>query len=124
MPQSSLPPNPSSNPYARFAGRDLTLNDHLAIDRTVLANERTLLAYGRTALAMLIIGGSAIKFFQSAWMLALGIPFLIGAGAVTAAGLHSYTRVRNQLRSATNHPTHEPPPAPSSDGPGRDEPVC
>lgn len=91
---------PRPNPYARFAGRDLTLNDHLAIDRTVLANERTLLAYGRTALAMLIIGGSAIKFFQSGWMVALGIPFLIGAAAVSAAGLRSYARVRTQLRAA------------------------
>ncbi|HRQ72775.1 MAG TPA: hypothetical protein PLU35_07090 [Phycisphaerales bacterium] len=40
----------SRNPYEFFRGRDLTLNDHLAIDRTVLSNERTPLAYGRTAI--------------------------------------------------------------------------
>jgi len=100
---------PRPNPYARFADRELTLNDHLAIDRTVLANERTLLAYGRTALAMLIIGGSAIKFFQSGWMVALGIPFLIGAGAVTAVGLRSYARVRHQLRTAQSRSNPQPP---------------
>src|SRR4030095_4329956 len=43
------------NPYVRFRGHTLSLNDYLAIDRTVLANERTLLSYTRTALTMLVI---------------------------------------------------------------------
>lgn len=88
------------NPYAKFAERDLTLNDHLAIDRTVLANERTLLAYGRTALAMLIIGGSAIKFFDSVVMLVIGVPFLLGGVGIIALGWVRYARLRRFLAVA------------------------
>lgn len=90
------------NPYEQFRGRDLTLNDRLAIDRTVLASERTLLAYGRTALAMLIIGGSAIKFFDSAWMVALGVPFLAGSAVVMGIGVHRHRRVGTMLRAVAN----------------------
>lgn len=96
------------NPYERFRGRELTLNDRLAIDRTILANERTLLAYGRTALAMLIIGGSAIKFFDSAWMIALGVPFLAGAAAVMAIGWARYRRTQSRL-TGVNDPANPPP---------------
>ncbi|MEX2354161.1 MAG: DUF202 domain-containing protein, partial [Gammaproteobacteria bacterium] len=67
------------NPYAKFRKHTLTLNDYLAIDRTILSNERTLLAYGRTALAQVIIGGSALKFFDSLALGVIGVIFLIGA---------------------------------------------
>ena len=40
----------------------LILRDHLALDRTRLANERTLLAYLRTALMLMVAGGTAVKF--------------------------------------------------------------
>lgn len=93
-------PRKNRNPYEQFKDRQLTLNDHLAIDRTVLSNERTLLAYGRTALAMVIIGGSAIKFFSSPWMILLGVPFLAGAAAVMVWGLISYRRTQRFLQAA------------------------
>lgn len=38
------------------------LRDHLALDRTRLANERTLLAYIRTALMLAVAGATAVKF--------------------------------------------------------------
>jgi len=41
---------------------DLILREHLALDRTRLANERTLLAYLRTALMLLVAGATAVKF--------------------------------------------------------------
>ncbi len=96
------------NPYEFFRGRDLSLNDHLAIDRTVLSNERTLLAYGRTALAMLIIGGSCIKFFDSLWMQALGVPFVAGGVVVMAWGWRRYERTRRFLAAALQHQTGSP----------------
>jgi putative membrane protein len=102
------------NPYEQFRHRELTLNDHLAIDRTVLANERTILAYARTALAMLIIGGSAIKFFDSAWMLLVGVPFIIAGIAVMAWGWSRYRRTQRVLHAAlaertgsTEHPLED-----------------
>ncbi|GIK19803.1 MAG: DUF202 domain-containing protein [Leptolyngbya sp. PLA2] len=96
------------NPYDFFRGRELTLNDHLAIDRTVLSNERTLLAYGRTALAMLIIGGSCIKFFDSVWMQALGVPFVAGGVVVMGWGWRRYERTRRFLAAALQHQTGSP----------------
>lgn len=87
------------NPYIRFSGQPLSLNDYLAIDRTILANERTLLAYGRTALALLIVGGTAIQFIDSAAMTALGWLFVILAGVVALAGAWRYWHADRLLRA-------------------------
>ena len=43
----------------------LTLRDHLALDRTRLANERTSLAYLRTAMVFAVSGVSIIELFPS-----------------------------------------------------------
>ena len=67
------------NPYCRFRGKPLTLNDLLSIDRTILANERSVLAYGRTALALLAIGVSCFAFFTLIWIQAIGL-VMIGGG--------------------------------------------
>jgi len=96
------------NPYAQFQGRQLTLNDHLAIDRTVLANERTILAYGRTALAMFIIGGSAIKFFSPLAAVLIGIPFIGGGIGVMLWGWKRYERTRKYLSVALEQRTGSP----------------
>jgi putative membrane protein len=96
------------NPYTKFRGRDLTLNDHLAIDRTVLSNERTLLAYGRTSMAMLIIGGSCLKFFESVWMQALGVPFLLGGLLVMGRGWGRFRRTERFLSVALEQQTGSP----------------
>lgn len=90
-------PRRRDNPYARFAAREMTLNDFLAIDRTVLANERTLLAYARTALAMLAIGGSAIRFFDADWVVLVGVPFIVGGAAVMILGVARYRRTCQTL---------------------------
>ena len=42
---------------------ELILRDHLARDRTKLANERTLLAYIRTAFMLFVAGATALKVF-------------------------------------------------------------
>jgi len=88
------------NPYSQFGERELTLNDHLAIDRTILANERTLLSYSRTALTMLVIGGTCIKFFGAWWMWAIGAAFLAGSVFVSAWGWRRYTRTKGRLSTA------------------------
>lgn len=88
---------PRPSPYARFAGRDLTLNDQLAIDRTVLANERTALAYARTAMAMLALGISAIKFFDDRLIQAAGGVFVAGSAALMLLGWVRYRRTSRRL---------------------------
>lgn len=44
---------------------ELIIRDHLAVDRTALANERTFLAYIRTAIAAGATGFGLIKLFTS-----------------------------------------------------------
>jgi putative membrane protein len=106
------------NPYSRFGSSSLTLNDYLAIDRTILSNERTLLAYGRTALAQVIIGGSALKFFDSPALTLLGWLFLAGGVVTMLIGWRRFHRTNRLLRAALprqtgalNHPLEEKPAA-------------
>ena len=55
-----------SRPYTGLEDQ-LILRDHLAADRTILANERTFLAYIRTALTLFVAGLSFVhlKVFDS-----------------------------------------------------------
>lgn len=92
-------------PYSQFRGQKLTLNDYLAIDRTILANERTLLAYGRTALALAVVGGSLIKFFASVWLRLLGGLFLAAGVLVAVRGWHRYEQTKQLLAAALEQQT-------------------
>lgn len=96
------------NPYTRFRGKELSLNDHLAIDRTILANERTLLAYGRTALALLIVGGSCIQFFEVRWLEVVGVAFILAAVAVAIRGWNRYHRMQAYVAAALDARTGTP----------------
>lgn len=92
-------------PYSRFRGQKLTLNDYLAIDRTVLANERTFLAYGRTALALAVVGGTCLKFFDTPWIHALGIGLIVVGISVAARGWMRYFKTKQLLATALTHQT-------------------
>ncbi len=93
------------SPYSRFRGQNLTLNDYLAIDRTVLANERTLLAYGRTALALAVVGGSCLKFFETTWIRIVGLILILGGMIVAARGWRRYFRTKRLLATALTQET-------------------
>lgn len=93
------------HPYARFRNYSLTLNDYLAIDRTILSNERTLLAYGRTALAQVIIGGSCLKFFDSMVLKVIGLLFLLVALVTMIIGWRRYRHTDRLLRAALQSQT-------------------
>ena len=60
------------NIYSQFNTAELILRDHLAIDRTLLANERTLLSYLRSGVALFIAGISIIHFSREIWFTTLG----------------------------------------------------
>lgn len=96
-----------SNPYEKFRGQRLTLNDYLAIDRTELANERTLLAYGRTAIALLITGVSAIKFFEAWWIWTVGALFIGGAIWISLTGWRRFLMMRRRVAAALERQTGE-----------------
>ena len=88
------------NPYAQFRGKDLTLNDLLAIDRTILSNERTLLAYARTGLALAIVGGTCIQFFESRTMMGVGVVFIAAGVVLGARGWQRYRRMQAYMGAA------------------------
>lgn len=55
----------AKNPYSQFIKKELILRDHLAIDRTILANERSLLAYVRTGFTIFLAAVTLIKLFDA-----------------------------------------------------------
>lgn len=88
----------SAAPYSRFEGSDLILRDHLAIDRTVMANERTVLAYIRTA--AILFGGAVtlIKFFPEQKLTQVfGAFFVLLSIGMLIVGWMRYTRQRRVL---------------------------
>ncbi len=96
------------NPYGRFRGQRLSLSDYLAIDRTVLANERTLLSYGRTALALAVVGGTCIKFFQSPVLQLLGLALVLSGAVIAIRGWRRFFHTRRLLAAALEQETGAP----------------
>ena len=66
--------------------------------RTELANERTLLAYVRTALALMVFGMAAIKFFpENSLIVGLGWLFLLGGMAGLSWGVAHFRKVAKRI---------------------------
>lgn len=76
--------------YKNRRKQELILRDHLALDRTVLANERTFLSYIRTALALVVVGATLLHFSQDS---------LLKVVAATAIFLGIITLVVGILRT-------------------------
>lgn len=85
-------------PYSKIDPNNLILRDHLAYDRTVLANERTLLSYLRTSIALLAAGGTLVKIFpDEKKMVGLGIALLVVGGIAAAIGVWRFAAMRKKL---------------------------
>lgn len=85
--------------YAELDPSQMTLRDHLARDRTVLANERTLLAYLRTAIGLFAAGGTLLKVFpDNPTLNVLGVVALLLGGMVLFIGLWRFFHVARQMR--------------------------
>lgn len=84
--------------YVENPPEDMILRDHLAFDRTILANERTGLAYIRTVLVALATGLTIIKWFSDEFtVLMLGYMSLIIAGIITYVGLRSHFKFQQKI---------------------------
>ena len=86
--------------------------DHLATDRTILANERTLLAYLRLSLTLFVAGVSFIKFFDSRILMIIGAVFIPVAIGVLLVGLRRYRRCNiflRTLKEGNNETVLDPP---------------
>ena len=92
-------------PYSKVNPEDMILRDHLAYDRTVLANERTLLSYLRTSIALLAAGGTLVKVFpDEQGMLKLGF-VLLAVGAMAAViGVTRFIQVKKRIGIAYKTP--------------------
>ena len=81
--------------YKKFEGKDLSITDLLALDRTILANERNLLSFIRTFLSFFITGLGVIKFLPNS--IYLGFFFMICAVIFLIVGITRYKDMREEL---------------------------
>jgi putative membrane protein len=95
--QTAHVPTSAGMPVADHPGVYRSLNDCLAIERTVLANERTLLAYFRSSLAVLVVAVTVIKFFTSQGMIILGYVLLVIGVACITVGLMRFTEMYHRI---------------------------
>ena len=88
-----------SRPYTGLEDQ-LILRDHLAADRTILANERTFLAYIRTALTLFVAGLSFVhlKVFDSHVVEGIGAVFILLGIITFFVGLVRYKRMQELIR--------------------------
>jgi putative membrane protein len=90
---------------ASLSPEELILRDHLALDRTRLANERTLLSYLRTALMLLVAGASAVKFVaQSPDVIVTGWVFIVLAFGVAIIGTWRFLEMRRLINGKRTPP--------------------
>lgn len=85
------------SPYRGYDQERLILRDHLAIDRTVLANERTLLSYLRTAFAFTVAGLTFLQFFEGGALRVLGVTLLPVSALTAIIGVYRFLLVRARL---------------------------
>ena len=102
-----MPQKPT--PYTGMEDQ-LILRDHLAADRTILANERTFLAYIRTALTLFVAGLSFVhlkEIFSSYIVEVIGVIFIMLGIATFFVGLVRYKRMQALIRKIKNEELKE-----------------
>lgn len=83
----------------RFLNKKMILRDHLAADRTRMANERTLLSYLRTFIMILASGVTFIKVFpENNKLFYTGVALIPIAIILLAIGVYSYAKVRKEMK--------------------------
>lgn len=95
----------SDNPYNFDVGdhkQEMILRDHLAVGRTVMANETSFLAYIRTALTLAVAGVSLLKFFNDSTATVVGWIFLALAAALILNGALRYEEMDSALHKMSH----------------------
>lgn len=89
----------SKNDYKNYKefGSDMILRDHLALDRTLLANERTYLSYLRTVVSFVVAGISLWKALGGATGLLIAIILFVSAGYAAYRGNRVFKEVNKKL---------------------------
>lgn len=84
---------------------ELILRDHLAIERTKLANERTLFSYLRTSLYLLTAGIGILEFESMEHLIVIAYISLFLSGILIFIGLLRFYQLRKNLKSYTSNKT-------------------
>ncbi len=83
--------------YKDFLAHQFILRDHLAIDRTMLANESTFLAYVRTGLAVSAAGATLVHFSVSSFYDLVGGASIFFGFLIFLVGIHRYNRMKKAI---------------------------
>ncbi len=83
--------------YKNFLVHQFILRDHLAIDRTMLANESTFLAYIRTGLAVAAAGATVIHFGVAEFSEFVGGGLLIAGLVIFFFGVSRYNKIKKKI---------------------------
>ncbi|MGL4972345.1 MAG: DUF202 domain-containing protein [Culicoidibacterales bacterium] len=75
----------------------LGLNDYLAVDRTVLANERTHLSYMQTVISFLVAALTLFKILGGIEGIIVAVVLVVSAGYFYIRGQRTYRKVANKL---------------------------
>lgn len=77
--------------------RDLILREHLAIERTKLANQTTLLSFIRTGLYFIIAGSTLNHFVETEFWRISAIPLMIIGLILIVFGFVRYYKVNRMI---------------------------
>jgi len=80
--------------------KDLVLREHLAIERTRLANETTMLAYIRTGLYFIVAGSTLGQVVHTVFWQMAGVPVLIIGLIIIGFGTVRFMRVRKSIEAS------------------------
>ena len=83
--------------YKNFLVHQFILRDHLAIDRTMLANESTFLAYIRTGLAVSAAGATVIHFAVTEFSDFVGGGLLFAGITIFFFGISRYNKMKKKI---------------------------
>lgn len=85
--------------YQQFEDDELGLRDHLAIDRTAMANQRTFLAYARTSIMLAATAVTLFKLFPGSGV-ARGVAIALVPSCLLIAilGTRNYLGLAKALR--------------------------
>lgn len=83
--------------YKNFLVHQFILRDHLAIDRTMLANESTFLAYIRTGLAVAAAGATVLHFAVTKFSDVLGGGLLVAGLLIFFFGIFRYNKMKKMI---------------------------
>lgn len=83
--------------YTKYV-EDMTLNDHLAVERTILANERTLLAYLRTVIAFIVAGITLRGILVGEERILVMSILFISSFIFCIYGIYNYVKLSKKLK--------------------------